>query len=122
MDVDGFRSKGFRRLSDARRVIQATASADDSGMSVVREVARTSPLERASAAQMLVKRFDGEGLSTPRHHVPPIPPLALSTQAEGKAPAAANPSMAYQQAESAAPNRLCPRELANPPKLASGRS
>jgi hypothetical protein len=29
------------------------------------------PVERASAAQMLVKHFDGAGLSTPRNQVPP---------------------------------------------------
>ncbi|KIX07196.1 uncharacterized protein Z518_01849 [Rhinocladiella mackenziei CBS 650.93] len=36
-------------------------------------VAQESPELRASAAQMLVKCFDGQGLSTPRHLVGPIP-------------------------------------------------
>ena len=36
-------------------------------------MAEENPEKRASAAQMLVKHFDGVGLSTPRAQVRPIP-------------------------------------------------
>ncbi|TGJ84437.1 hypothetical protein E0Z10_g4320 [Xylaria hypoxylon] len=38
----------------------------------IREMAEVNPQERASAAQMLVKCYQGEGLTTPRDHIPTL--------------------------------------------------
>lgn len=40
---------------------------------------RVDAWQRASAAQMLIKCFDGQGLSTPRHTVLPLPERAVET-------------------------------------------
>ncbi|OAQ61561.1 protein kinase, catalytic domain-containing protein [Pochonia chlamydosporia 170] len=42
--------------------------------SIFEPMGRENPARRASAAQMLVKLFDGRGLTTPLSRVPPIPP------------------------------------------------
>jgi len=51
-------------------------------MSQIREMAIFNPEKRASAAQMLVKCFNGEGLSTPRNQVPALnsSPAAVITK------------------------------------------
>ncbi|OAA35310.1 CAMK kinase [Metarhizium rileyi] len=122
MDVCGFRSREFRCLDEVRRVIQATTSDKDSSMANVCEMARIEPLERASAAQMLVKCFNGEGLSTQRAQVPPICvlPVTVATQTGGKAPLAADPSGAPPEAGPATPNRPGLRGR-DPPGLAAGQ-
>lgn len=51
---------------------------------VIREMARIDPEERASAAQTLVKCFNGKGLTTPRNQVLSISP----TKDNSKAPTA----------------------------------
>lgn len=53
------------------KLIQAGASE----MKDLSSMARVDPNLRASAAQMLMKIFEGEGLSTPRHQVRKIPNL-----------------------------------------------
>jgi hypothetical protein len=56
-------------------------------------MAIVNPEERASTAQMLVKYFDGAGLSTPRNQVPALtssPPPAI---AAARAPPPAPPSL-----------------------------
>lgn len=75
LDVGGFRQKSNQFKHDAevqRAVLSAASNAD--AVSNIWEMAIFYPNERASAAQMLVKHFDGAGLSTPRSQVP-----ALST-------------------------------------------
>ena len=42
-------------------------------LSALNVMARENPELRASAAQMLVKCFNGQGLSIPRHQISPIP-------------------------------------------------
>ncbi|KAI1076886.1 hypothetical protein F5B20DRAFT_583836 [Whalleya microplaca] len=59
-------------------------------------MAMVNPEERASAAQMLVKFFDGDGLTTPRARVPPISLPKDSNEvpamsAGNRSPAAASP-------------------------------
>jgi serine/threonine protein kinase len=76
------RSNKFKTVAEVRRVVLSAASNVDS-VSKIREMAIVNPEERASAAQMLVKYFDGAGLSTPRNQVPalttsPSPTLALA--------------------------------------------
>ncbi|KAG9232394.1 hypothetical protein BJ875DRAFT_466998 [Amylocarpus encephaloides] len=56
-------------VAQVQQVVLSTASNVDS-VSKIREMAIVNPEERASAAQMLVKYFDGAGLSTPRNQVP----------------------------------------------------
>jgi len=47
-------------------------ASNEDAVSKIREMAILNPEERASAAQMLVKCFDGVGLSTPRSQVPAL--------------------------------------------------
>jgi serine/threonine protein kinase len=47
-------------------------STEDSARSI-KEMARMSPKRRASAAQMLVKLYQGHGLTTPRNKIKPMP-------------------------------------------------
>ncbi|OQE82508.1 hypothetical protein PENNAL_c0036G08617 [Penicillium nalgiovense] len=50
---------------------------DGARLSVIgdmRDMARVNPDERASAAQMLVKAFHGESLTTQRSRIPPLTP------------------------------------------------
>ncbi|RMD43672.1 hypothetical protein DV735_g1410, partial [Chaetothyriales sp. CBS 134920] len=66
------------RLSDYKEV-QHCARVAAEQMPHLSAMAREDPNLRASAAQMLVACFNGEGLSTPRPQIRPIPDLA-STQ------------------------------------------
>ncbi len=85
LDVAGFRdaSKTFKAPDDARAAVLLVASNTDS-VSVIQQMARPNPNERASAAQMLVKCFDGKGLTIPQNQVPP---LIEPGKSDGKAPA-----------------------------------
>ncbi|KAG5998415.1 hypothetical protein E4U43_002415 [Claviceps pusilla] len=70
----------FSNATMVQQTVQSVASAVEP-FPRIREMAMLDPRERASAAQMLVKHFDGKGLSTPRCHVPPLAadPLALAS-------------------------------------------
>jgi hypothetical protein len=61
-----------------------------SSVSKIREMAIVNPEERASIIQMLVKHFDGTGLSTPRNQVPALtsspPPTIAAVKALPQAP------------------------------------
>ncbi|KAM6514151.1 hypothetical protein FALCPG4_015310 [Fusarium falciforme] len=72
--------KGFRQALDSSRSVQEIRTkiltrAPD--LSMIIEMAKEDPDERASAAQMLVKCFDGKGLVTPRSRIPPLAPLPV---------------------------------------------
>jgi len=56
-------------------------------------MARVDPEERASAAQMLLKHFDGAGLSTPRNLVPALTTSPSPTIATARAPPPAPSSL-----------------------------
>ncbi|KAH8669292.1 kinase-like domain-containing protein [Ilyonectria robusta] len=86
LDVEGFRevSKGLTNHGEAQEVILSAAATPK--VDVIREMARVKPEERASAAQMLVKCYNGQGLTTPQNQ---IPPLISPAKADSKAPAAA---------------------------------
>ncbi|KAJ9137739.1 Serine/threonine-protein kinase 33 [Pleurostoma richardsiae] len=73
LDVEGYRaaSAAFTSLDEARDAVLLVASSVEA-VANIREMARIKPEERASAAQMLVKCFNGVGLTTPGHLVPPI--------------------------------------------------
>ncbi|KAL8725832.1 MAG: hypothetical protein Q9166_007119 [cf. Caloplaca sp. 2 TL-2023] len=74
LDIDDFRTRcndiGF--LGGVRDVVVRAASTDDR-MKSIGGMARIDPDERASAAQMINKLFKGEGLTTPRKQVQPLP-------------------------------------------------
>ena len=92
LDVEGFRQRSncFRNHAEVQRAVLSAASNVDM-VSKIREMAIVGPEERASAAQMLVKHFDGVGLSTPRHQVPTLtsspPPRIAAAGASPPAPA-----------------------------------
>ncbi|KAI9768629.1 MAG: hypothetical protein M1840_004826 [Geoglossum simile] len=81
MDANGFRGKSylFKTYEDVKQAILSAES--DVNASKIREMAVVNPGERASAAQMLVKHYNGDGLSTPRSQVPPLGPPASPTRA-----------------------------------------
>ena len=78
------RSNQFKSCED---VWEAVSSASNMApVSKIQEMASLSPDKRASAAQMLVRRYNGEGLSTPRNQVPdfnisPFPAIAAAGSA-----------------------------------------
>ena len=79
LDAGEFRQRSdkFKTVAEGQRAVLSAASNVDT-VSEIREMALVNPDERASAAQMLVKHFDGAGLSTPRNQVP-----ALTTSPSG---------------------------------------
>jgi predicted protein tyrosine phosphatase len=64
-------------------------------MSKIQEMAIVDPERRASAAQMLVKCYNGVGLSTPRNQVPAL----TSTIAAARTPARAPPALTTRTAQ-----------------------
>jgi hypothetical protein len=86
------RSNRFKTVAEVQRAVLSAALNVDS-VSKIQEMAAVNPKERASAAQMLVKYYNGVGLSTPRNQVPSLinspvattitrtpPPPALATR------------------------------------------
>ncbi|KAL8809451.1 MAG: hypothetical protein Q9200_003398 [Gallowayella weberi] len=65
---------GFREISKHLnfKQVQSTVLSISSGVSGLEEMARIEPVKRASAAQLLVKYFEGAGLTTPKHFIPAI--------------------------------------------------
>jgi serine/threonine protein kinase len=78
------RSNKFKTVAEVGRAVLSVASTVDS-VSKIREMAIVNPEERASAAQMLVKYFDGAGLSTPRNQVPALTTSPSTTIAADRA-------------------------------------
>ncbi|KAI9674019.1 MAG: hypothetical protein M1829_003862 [Trizodia sp. TS-e1964] len=86
-------SNRFKSIGDVQEAVLLGASSQDS-ISKIREMAIVKVEERASAAQMLVKCYDGVGLSTPRNQISaliysPSPAIAVAN-APGPAPPASN--------------------------------
>ncbi|KAK2812448.1 hypothetical protein FQN50_001449 [Emmonsiellopsis sp. PD_5] len=78
VDVNGFRQASMK-FKAADDVVKAVSSAtSNEKFSKIQEMVIVNPEERASAAQILLKIFGGEGLSTPKNQA--IRPLALSTR------------------------------------------
>ena len=73
LDADDFRQRSTHFKSDAevRRAI-SSAAANVESVSQLREMAVVDSESRASAAQMLAKLFNGDGLSTPRSQIPAV--------------------------------------------------
>jgi serine/threonine protein kinase len=88
LDIE-FRKREFHSEKEVWEVVLSVASRGD--ISKNQEMAIVDLARRASAAQMLVKCYNGEGLSTPRNQVP-----ALTSRrpkiAAARAPPPASPS------------------------------
>lgn len=81
LDIGRFRERcGKLTLQDIYNMVHDAASTNKHIL-VIGEMANMNPEGRPSAAQMLVKCFDGLGMSTPRNEVPP---LNTTPQPEGK--------------------------------------
>lgn len=78
LDIKGFRtnSEHFKSHQDVLQAVLATTMT--SNVICINEMARVTPVERASAAQMLVRLYAGVGLTTPRDSVPPIMPMTTA--------------------------------------------
>lgn len=77
LDVEGFRAIAdgpLPRREGIRQTILRIA-ATSTTVSQISDMGRRDPEKRASAAQMLIKCFNGDGLSSARHLVPHISPL-----------------------------------------------
>ena len=80
LDFHGFRQNlaHFETLQQAQQALLNISTK----IGEIQEMARVDPDERASAAQMLVKCFDGKGLSTKRNRVLPLSPTKPETRTE----------------------------------------
>ncbi|KAI0805623.1 kinase-like domain-containing protein [Xylaria sp. FL0064] len=99
LDTNGFRqaSNTWKKYEEIRKeVLSRVNKVED----VIGPMARIDPTERASAAQMLVKCFNGNGLSTPRHLVPALEPVQVCNTTRTKAflvpPSRPLPPMRYK--------------------------
>ncbi|KAH0832573.1 hypothetical protein FOPE_01142 [Fonsecaea pedrosoi] len=70
LDVNGFRHTHFKSMEQVWTAVSCALSS--TALSRLSEMAVVNPLQRASAAQMLVKLFHGKGLSTPLKQVPAL--------------------------------------------------
>jgi serine/threonine protein kinase len=82
LDVGGFRQKSqkFESTEDVEETVLLAATLGE--LSKIQEMAIANPEERASAAQMLVKCYNGIGLSTPRNQIPALvmPPPTMAAK------------------------------------------
>jgi hypothetical protein len=94
LDVGGFRQRSnqFKSVEDAQEAVLHAASNVDT-VSKIQEMAAVNPKERASAAQMLVKHYNGVGLSTPRNQVPTIISSPSPAITAARAPPPAFPTL-----------------------------
>lgn len=98
LDVNGFRKTSdsdlFTTYKDVQDTVVSLASRVE-GISAIREMAAVDVEGRASAAQMLIKLFSGEGLTTPRRQIPPL----ASCPPDGKSQATAVPTPVARPAQ-----------------------
>lgn len=86
------RSRQFTSDTGVRGAVLFAATKVHS-VSTIREMAFINPEERASAAQMLDKLFNGAGLSTPRNQIPSLTSSPSPTVAVARAPPLARSSL-----------------------------
>ena len=84
LNPEGFRERFTECQTIGARVAVLSTVSQLDGVSNLCEMARVNPTERASAAQMLVKCFGGNGLSTPLTEIPPLVPTL--TEASSRPP------------------------------------
>ena len=87
-----------------------------SGISSIREMAAIDPAQRVSAAQMLVRHFHGEGLSTSPNRIPALSNLETPTVAQPVSTPARqlSTSLAQRRKRRRGANRRCQRAPAPP--------
>ncbi|KAF4632615.1 hypothetical protein G7Y89_g5511 [Cudoniella acicularis] len=92
LDAGGFRQRSnqFESVEDVQEAVLHAASNVDS-VSKIQEMAAVNPKERASAAQMLVKYYNGIGLITPRNQVPALISSPSPAITAARAPPPASP-------------------------------
>ena len=85
LNEDGFRAKAdnFRSHHEAETAIANIANRGGR-VEVILEMANINPCERASAAQMLCKCFNSDGLSTPADQIPPLVKYPGSAAAQAR--------------------------------------
>ncbi|KAI4125419.1 MAG: hypothetical protein LQ338_004252 [Usnochroma carphineum] len=71
-DAAGFSTKIFNTPTEVVNGVRAAAEV----FYQLKSMAEVDPYHRASAAQMLVLLYEGNGLTTPRNNVPPLTPIA----------------------------------------------
>jgi serine/threonine protein kinase len=73
LDAGGFRQRSnrFQSIDDVQEAVLHAASNIES-VSKIQHITVINPNERASAAQMLIKYYNGAGLTTPRNQVPAL--------------------------------------------------
>ena len=76
MDLHSFRHKTqqFKSLPQVYEAIVNLAETSEE-LRTLREMAAINPNERATAAQILFRRLNGKGLTTPRDQFWPLPDL-----------------------------------------------
>ncbi|KAJ5158879.1 uncharacterized protein N7500_008530 [Penicillium coprophilum] len=96
LNFDGFRQglEYFTSIPQARQAVFSMASR----IPEIQEMARIDPNERASAAQMLVKCFGGEGLLIQRNRVPPLSPPKPEARAHPELPPTPMPQVKHRPA------------------------
>jgi serine/threonine protein kinase len=100
LDTGGFRQKSnrFKSVEDAQETVLYAASNVDT-VAKIQEMAIVNPKERASAAQMLVKCYNGFGLSTPWNQVPPLTRCPSPAIAAARVPGPASPALTIRPAQ-----------------------
>jgi hypothetical protein len=72
LDYKAFRSTEWKLYPSVCRFVKGVVSNNDSTISSIKDMAAYDPVYRASAAQMLVKLYGGDGLTTSPSKVPPL--------------------------------------------------
>lgn len=97
LDAGGFRQgwHQFKSIEDAQEAVLVAAT--EGNLSKIQEMAIVNPEERASAAQMLVKCYNGVGLTTPRTRVPALTssPFLPGTATRSHAPTTSTATPAF---------------------------
>lgn len=72
LNAHGFRAAAQKFTGEVEAQDEAVRLAEMPDLAEIADMGRRDPEKRASAAQMLVKCFKGEGLVTPKNLVPPL--------------------------------------------------
>jgi len=76
LNANGYRQKQPRHLTEA--VEMALAAAKAPLLDPIKDMAIVDPVKRASAAEMLIKLYQEDGLSTPRENISPLNSFSFS--------------------------------------------